>query len=109
MRNITRTLLMAGGLILGIATAAFSQAQMGFNVENGNLQSFYFAVGGYYHIPNRQVVVVHDYGIPDEEIPVVFFIANHSHYGPEEIVQMRRHGSSWYDVAVHCGVDPYAY
>jgi hypothetical protein len=100
---------MAGGLTLGIASAAFSQAQMGFSVSNGNLQSFYFAVGGYYHVPGRQVVVVHDYGIPDEELPVVFFIAHHSHYGPDEIVHMRRLGSSWYDVAVRCGVDPYAY
>jgi hypothetical protein len=100
---------MAGGLILGTASLAFSQAQMGFSVTNGNLDNFYFAIGGYYHVPNRQVVVVHDYGIPDEEIPVVFFIANHSHYAPAEIVHMRRAGSSWYDVAVRCGVDPYAY
>src|SRR5262249_37390391 len=109
MRNISRCILMAVGLMMGLASGASAQTQLGFNFANGNLQSFYFAIGGYYHIPDRQVVVVHNYGIPDEEIPVVFFIANHSHYAPYQIVQMRQYGASWYDVAVKCGVDPWAY
>ncbi len=104
--------LRIGAMLAGLMLAggqAKSQGQMGISVQNGQLQSFYFALGDYYSVPQREVVVIHDQGIRDDEIPVVLFIARHSRYQPDEIIRMRHDGYSWVDISGRCGVEPERY
>ena len=65
------------------ASASAQNVSTGISISNGELQSFYLAVGDYYRVPESRVVYVRDhYRIRDEELPVVFFLASRAHVDP---------------------------
>jgi len=84
----------------GLAWQA-SQAQVsvgvGVNVGSGG-DSFHLAIGNYYHAPPDQVTVCVQRHIPDEETPVVFFIAGQAHVAPGVIIDLRAGGMPWVDI-----------
>ena len=89
--------------------SAAAQVQAGAVISGEGLRSFYFAIGNYYQVPNREVVVVRERAVPPDEIPVVFFVARQAHVEPAVIVDLRRRGLSWSDVALHFRLDPDIY
>jgi hypothetical protein len=42
--------------------------------------------------------------IPDDEMPIVFFLANRASVNPDVIVKMRLGGKSWMDITLHYGL-----
>ena len=91
------------------ALSAAAQVQAGAVVSGEGLRSFYFAIGNYYQVPEREVVVVRERAVPPDEVPVVFFVARQAHVAPAVIVDLRRRGLSWSDVAFHFRLDPDIY
>lgn len=58
-------------------------------------------------MPYREVVILRDrHSIPYDEIPVVLFLAEQAHVAPVTIIDLRRHGKTWWDIAFHFGVSP---
>lgn len=100
-----RILLLA---LLACLAPGFASAQLQFGITagNGGVNSFYLAIGDYYHVPPAQVTVVREQRIPDEEIPVVFFIAGRAHVPPQAVMDFRLKGAPWMDVAGHFGLGP---
>ncbi len=48
--------------------------------------------------------------MPDEELPVVFFLASRAHVDPQVIVDLRvRQRMSWLDITFHYGLTPEIY
>jgi hypothetical protein len=88
------------------ASPARAEISFGLNVNGGGVESFYLDVSNYYQVPQAQVIMVRDRHIPDEEIPVVLFLATRAHVGPELIVQQRLGGRSWMDIALFYHLDP---
>jgi hypothetical protein len=82
---------------------------MGLSASTDGIQSFYLEIGKYYHVPEPQVIVVRERRIPDEEIPVVFFIAKRAHVEPAFIVDLRSKGRSWAEISLHYGLGPEVY
>lgn len=91
--------------LLGLTTIAQAQVQVGVNVGGGG-DSFYLALGNYYHAPPEQVTVCQQRHIPDEEMPVVFFLAQRAHVAPGVIVDLRAGGMPWFDIFRHYRVNP---
>lgn len=97
-----------------VAVALFSLAphqvqadvSLGLSISDGEVRSFYLAVGDYYRVPERTLVVVHERNIPDDEVPVVFFIAQRARVSPDVIIDMRLSGRSWMDITLHYGLSP---
>jgi hypothetical protein len=89
--------------------SAATQWNVGISGDNHGIDGFDFSVGEYYHVPEREVVVVHERGIPKEELPVVFFIAERAHVRPEAVVVLRNRGMSWMDITLHFGLSPEIY
>jgi len=87
----------------GLVAARGADAQTAFSVS-ASVGDFHVAVSNYYHVPEREVVVVRERRIPDEELPVVFFIAQQAHVPAARIVDMRLHGDSWWDISVRYGL-----
>jgi len=84
---------------------AFAQnVDAGISIGPEGLKSFYFSISDYYHVPEKEVVVVRERKIPDEELPVVFFIARRAGVEPKVIVDLRLGGSSWYDISFRYGI-----
>ncbi len=100
MRSIVVGLIM----MLYPVSQGLGQARFGFSLNDGQLDNFYLAIGNFYHVPAREVVVVRDYGLPEEDIPTVFFISSHSRYEPAVIARMRYEGDDWVDISDRCGI-----
>ncbi len=63
-------------------------AQVNFGISIG-APGFYLSIGNFFGYPEREVVVVHEGGVPDDELPVVFFICQHAHVAPEAVIRLR--------------------
>jgi hypothetical protein len=64
------------------------------------------AIGDYYHAPPAQVAVCAQRHIPDEEMPVVFFIAGQAQVAPGVIIDLRAGGMPWVEILNHYRLDP---
>jgi len=97
------------GFLMSVATAS-AQVSAGVSINSGH-NSFYFAIGDYYGVPESRVVYVRDhYRIPDEELPVVFFLASRAHVDPQVIINLRvGRRMSWPDITFHYGLTPEIY
>ena len=109
MRKTTAVLMATAAALVLSAGRLSAQVQVGLSVSDGQVRNFSLAIGDYYQVPEREVVVVRERGIPEEEVPVVYFIARHSHYQPDAIIRMRLRGESWAQVSDDCGVPRDAY
>jgi hypothetical protein len=101
-------------LVIGLAalfclmgfTAAQAQVQFGVSGGSSGITNFYLAIGSYFKVPETQVTVIREKRIPDDQIPVVLFIAQKSHRTPAEVMELRSAGFSWMDVALRCKLTP---
>jgi len=86
-----------------------ASVELGISIGDEGLRSFYLAVGDYYRVPQRDVIIVSERGIPYEEIPVVFFLAGRARVAPEVVMDLRLRGMSWMDITLHFGLTPEIY
>lgn len=103
-----KTIICFAVLLLMPAAAAFAQnVSAGVSIASGH-NSFYFSIGDYYRMPESRVVYVRDhYHVPDEELPVVFFLASRAHVDPWVIIDLRmQRRMSWLDITFHYGLTP---
>ena len=112
-RLISRTLVAAAvPLLLACAAmpaSAETRMSVGGTLVDGQLSGFYLSLSNYYHVPRDDIYYLHGRHIPDYDMPVVFFIAQHAHVSPSVIVDMRLSGRSWMDISLHFGLGPDIY
>jgi hypothetical protein len=89
--------LLAGLFLMTSLNVARAQVQVGVAVGGGG-DSFHLAIGNYYHAPADQVLVCQQQHIPDEEQPVVFYVAQQARVAPGVIIDLRAHGMPWVDI-----------
>lgn len=85
------------------------QVEIGTSFGPHGLKSFFFAIQEYFRVPEREVVIVRERKIPEEEIPVVFFIAQRAQVSPAAIIDLRLSGKSWMEITLHFGLSPEIY
>jgi len=90
--------------VAGLPGLGWAQIHVG-----GQIGNFSFAVGNYYRVPEREVIVIRERRVPDYEIPVVLFLARRAHVAPATIVDMRLSGKRWMDIVVRYGLSPEAF
>ncbi len=74
-------------------------------VAGGN-QDFYSGIGEYYNVPASGISVVTREGITDEELPVVYFLADKGNVPAEKIIAWRvRKHMSWMAIASRLNLD----
>lgn len=94
---------------LGSFSQSSAQVNAGISIGSNGLNDFYLNIGNHYRVPRREVIVIHEERIPDDEIPVVFYIADRAHVSPRKVAAYRRSGCSWMDVTTHFGLGPDIY
>jgi hypothetical protein len=108
MRTIS-ILLTLFGLLFGVAGQARGDVNIGVSIGEEGLKAFYFAIGAYYRVPEKEVVIIRERRIPDQEIPVVLFIAARAKVAPGVVVNLRLRGKTWMDITLHFGLTPEVY
>jgi len=97
---------MALALSAGIAKA---EVGVGVSADNDGVKSFHMSIGEHFRVPEKEIIVVREQKIPDDELPVVFFIAQRAKVEPGAIVKLRTGGKSWMDITHHYGLSPSIY
>jgi hypothetical protein len=108
---MTAPIRMLVAASLGLTAAlvpAPAGAQTAVSVA-ARIGDFHVAVSNYYHVPEREIVVIRERRIPDDDLPVVLFIAQRARVAPAHIVDLRLRGLSWWDISVRYGLGPEAY
>ena len=94
-------------LIQGVAAAQVRDVDLGVSISDGRLRDFYLAIGDHYGVPPRQVVEVRErYRCPDEDLPVVYFLAARAHVAPAAIFSLRVQRMPWLEIAFHYRLTP---
>jgi hypothetical protein len=107
--NICTSLLVVSIVTLApVCGSDRASAQTAFSVS-AHIGDFHVAVANYYQVPEREVIVIRERRIPDDEIPVALFIARHAGVPWGRVVDMRLRGDSWWDISVRLGVSPEVY
>lgn len=109
MRLIASYLVMLFICLYSSSVFAQTQVDAGISIGPEGLRGFYLSVGEYYRVPEREVIVIRERRISDDELPVVFFIANRARVEPRVIVDLRLRGMSWYDISIRYGIYPDVY
>jgi len=104
MRSILTPMLAAAVVFCGGAGPAWSDVSFGVSGDEGGIRQFYLAIGDFYNVPEREVVVVKEKHFQDEELPVVFFLAQRARVSPNIIIDLRLGGKSWMDITYYYGL-----
>lgn len=109
MRKVLISLVLL--FFMGCFTASPGRADVSFGLSVGEegIKSFYLAVGEHYRVPEKEIVIVRQKNIPNEEMPVVFFLAKRTGTTPEAIIKLRLGGKSWMEITAHFGLSAEIY
>ncbi|MBI5577949.1 MAG: hypothetical protein HY895_02245 [Deltaproteobacteria bacterium] len=110
MKNAIIPLMVLIFVILTVPASA-QHVSTGISIADGELRSFYLAIGDYYRVPEPRVVhVKKHYRVRDEELPVVFYLASCARVEPDVIIDLRlRQKMSWLNITFHFGLTPEIY
>lgn len=72
-------------------------------------ESFLNSISEYYSVPKTEVVVVKERRIPEEELPVVFFLAQKANVPSKTISDYRLKGQTWLQISNRYGFGPESY
>jgi hypothetical protein len=95
-------------LFAALLIAPKSQAgvEIGLSADEDGIRSFHLAIGEHYGVKEKEVIVVRDQKIPDEDLPVVFFLSKHARVTPDVIVRLRLSGNTWMQIATQFDLGP---
>lgn len=83
---------------------ARAEVNIGVKADESGITEFYLAIGDHYKAPEKEVVIVREKGIPDDDLPVVFFIARSAGVPAIAVIKLRLDGKSWMDITFHYGL-----
>ena len=94
--------------IFPASSNARSEAGMkitGEGVSEG-VRGFYIAIGDYFHVPEREIIIIRERRVRDEEIPVVLFLAQRAGVSHKTIIKLRLSGMTWLELSLYYGLSP---
>ncbi len=107
MKTISRVILVVASLMLAaLPMRTDAQPRIGFRLEIGAppVDQYYVSLGEYYGVPYRDIWVMHDAGVVDEDMPLILYIYTHSQYSLRQIYSLRLNGATWENLSNWCGV-----
>ena len=81
-----------------------AEVNLGISVDEDGVKGFYLAIGEHFEVDARRVTAVKKAEIPDEEMPVVFYLAKRCFVSPSIIIRHRHNGLSWMDISLKYGL-----
>ena len=79
---------------------------MGVSIAGEGLSGFFLVVGDYYRVPQKEIIIIRERGIPPYEIPVVLFIAKRARVAPDVITVLRLRDNAWLHTTLRFGLGP---
>ena len=105
--TILNALVGTAVIILAVAVINIrADVRFGISADDSGVNGFYMSVSEYNNVPHRDVIEARNHGIPDEELPVVFFLASKANVRPEAVYRLRLQQMSWMEVALRLRLAP---
>ena len=109
MRNLILVLIFICLFVFVAVCANAQPVNVGVSIGEEGLRGFTFATGDYFRVPEREVITIRERRIPDEEIPVVLFLAARARVAPSVVIDLRLGGRSWMDITLYLKLSPEIY
>jgi len=107
MRAVFVGLAFILSLLTGSLADSWAQSvNLGVSIGEDGLKGFHLSIGEYYRVPQREVIIIRERGIPDDEIPVVLLVAQRARVAPATIIDLRRRGKTWTDIVLYFDLSP---
>ena len=106
MRKRVALLLTVVGLLPFASARAQVNLSAGISIGNDGVEGFHLAISQHYHVRNEVVIAYRAKKIPDDHLPVVFFLAGRANVSPDVVVGLRLSGKSWMDISLQLGLRP---
>jgi hypothetical protein len=90
-------------LVLPMAAVAPAPA-LGQGVEPGVRDAYFRALAEHFEVPIGEVVIVGDWELEPDEVPVVLFLSESAGVSPDALIRLRRGGRTWSEVASRFGL-----
>ncbi|MDD2906719.1 MAG: hypothetical protein PHW94_08755 [Sulfurimonas sp.] len=103
MKKILSIALMSAALYSSLSASNFS---FGVSGSEDGVNSFSLSIGDYYRVPVSEVVYL-ERSIPQDDLSVVYYLADRSRHSARYISELRLRGQSWWDISLRLGLDPY--
>ncbi len=78
----------------------------GITVSDRGVEGFYFAISDYFKVPEREVRGLKKSRVPDDEIPVVFFLSQRAGVSFSDVLAMRLDSMGWFAITLRLGLSP---
>ena len=104
MRLVTMILGLFLLMLWPTANQCQADVNVGLSISDGIIKGFYLAIGEHYKVAQKEVIVVKERKVPDEELPVIFFLAQRAGVTPEVIIKLRLGGKTWMEISSHFGL-----
>jgi hypothetical protein len=105
MRQVNVLILLLVLVLWPVPNPCQADVDIGVSIDKDGLKGFYLAIGEHYKVPEKEIIVVRQKNIPDEELPVVFFLASRAGVAPSVIIKLRLGGKSWMAITAHFGLN----
>lgn len=104
MKTWTVTAIMIIGSVLGSPGTA--RAQTRGTEDPRAVEAYLMAASDYFRVSPQEVMVLSEWRLPAEEIPVVLFVARTAGVSPDVVVSFRMDGTPWRRLASRYSVGP---
>ncbi|KAA3636246.1 MAG: hypothetical protein DWP97_03070 [Calditrichaeota bacterium] len=84
----------------------FAGVDAGISIDENGISDFHLAISKHYKVEEKEIVVIQKKNIPEEEIPVVFYLAKHLGVESSRIVKLRLDGLTWHEICKFYGISP---
>lgn len=81
-----------------------AEVDLRISIDDDGIKGFYLAIGEHFKVDARRVTAIKKADMPDEEMPVVFFLAKRCYVSPSIIIRHRQGGLSWMDICLKYGL-----
>lgn len=105
MKRLTFGILCSLLILVAISASAADKTKSPATDES-IIREYYLAVGKYFNVPERAVSTIKKKGVSDEELAVVFFIADRAGIKPAPVMELRDLKKSWLEITLHFGLSP---
>ena len=106
MKKTLISLFLFGLIVTFFPLSAKSGVDFGISFDENGVKDFHVAISKHYNVPEKEILVVQKKRIPDEELPVLFFLAKHLDVSNSVILKLRLSGKSWVDICHYYTLSP---
>ncbi len=100
--GFTKTITLA--LLAGTFSHSSADVDVSLSADEQGIKEFHLAIGNHFESSEKEVLIVKERGIPDDDLPVVFFLARNAGVEPGVIIELRLGGKSWMDISLKYGL-----